>query len=130
MDSQKTGVIMNKLELKNVSFRSRILASRFFVEEGSFTTLLGPSGCGKTTLLRLISGFLEPLSGQVLIDGSDQKGIEVNERKVGMVFQDYALFPHLSVMQNIIYGLKIQKKNLYFQRSYIERICLEQQIIT
>ncbi|MBR0031007.1 MAG: ABC transporter ATP-binding protein [Treponema sp.] len=116
MDSQKTGVIMNKLELKNVSFsfgdEKAVKNVSLAVEEGSFTTLLGPSGCGKTTLLRLISGFLEPLSGQVLIDGSDQKGIEVNERKVGMVFQDYALFPHLSVMQNIIYGLKIQKKKI------------------
>lgn len=87
------------------------------VEEGSFTTLLGPSGCGKTTLLRLISGFLEPSSGRVLIDGRDQKGIEVNERKVGLVFQDYALFPHMTVAQNILYGLKIQDK----QQRHLER---------
>ena len=102
-----------KLELKNLSFSfGNTLAVdniSLKVEEGSFTTLLGPSGCGKTTLLRLISGFLEPKSGEILIDGVNQAGIEVNERKVGMVFQDYALFPHLSVAQNIAYGLKINK---------------------
>ena len=80
------------------------------VQPGSFTTLLGPSGCGKTTLLRLVSGFLEPASGSVKINGIDQKGIAPDKRKVGMVFQDYALFPHLSVEQNLLYGLKIQKK--------------------
>ena len=102
-----------KLELKNIffAFGTTLAVDDFSlsVEEGSFTTLLGPSGCGKTTLLRLISGFLQPNSGNVLIDGVDQSGIEVNERQVGMVFQDYALFPHLSVAQNIAYGLKIQK---------------------
>ena len=80
------------------------------VQPGSFTTLLGPSGCGKTTLLRLISGFLEPAQGCVKINGIDQKGIAPDRRKVGMVFQDYALFPHLTVEQNLLYGLKIQKK--------------------
>lgn len=102
-----------KLELKNLffSFGNTLAVDNISlkVEEGSFTTLLGPSGCGKTTLLRLISGFLEPKSGEILIDGVNQAGIEVNERKVGMVFQDYALFPHLSVAQNIAYGLKINK---------------------
>ena len=80
------------------------------VQPGSFTTLLGPSGCGKTTLLRLISGFLIPDSGTVRINGIDQKDIAPDRRKVGMVFQDYALFPHLTVEQNLLYGLKIQKK--------------------
>jgi len=109
-----TGKMSIKLELKNVRFSfGKTLAVddiSLKVEEGSFTTLLGPSGCGKTTLLRLISGFLEAESGEVLIDGVNQKGIEVNEREVGIVFQDYALFPHLTVSQNIAYGLKIQKK--------------------
>ena len=105
---------MTKLALKNItfSFGNTPVVNNFSlaVEEGSFTTLLGPSGCGKTTLLRLISGFLQPDSGEILIDGINQNGIEVNKRKVGFVFQDYALFPHLSVSQNIAYGLKIQKQ--------------------
>ncbi|MDE5798676.1 MAG: ABC transporter ATP-binding protein [Treponemataceae bacterium] len=80
------------------------------VAAGSFTTLLGPSGCGKTTLLRLISGFLAPDAGTIKINGVDQSGIAPDRRKVGMVFQDYALFPHLTVEKNLLYGLRIQKK--------------------
>lgn len=77
------------------------------VEKGSFTTLLGPSGCGKTTLLRCVSGFLNPTEGSIYINGVNQNDVEPNKRKIGMVFQDYALFPHLSVEANIMYGLKV-----------------------
>lgn len=115
---------MTKLALENISFsfgtrkkgklkekeEATIKNFSLDVDEGSFTTLLGPSGCGKTTLLRLISGFLKPDSGRVLIDGKDQSKLDVNERKIGLVFQDYALFPHMTVRQNILYGLKIQEK--------------------
>ena len=79
------------------------------VIKGSFTTLLGPSGCGKTTLLRLISGFLVPSGGTIELNGINQKGIEPDKRKIGMVFQDYALFPHMSVKQNILFGLKLKR---------------------
>ncbi len=79
------------------------------VEEGTFTTLLGASGCGKTTLLRLISGFLEPNSGTIKIAGKTINGILPNKRKIGFVFQDYALFPHLTVEQNLFYGLNLKK---------------------
>ena len=95
------------LTLKNVSFsykNTRVITDfSLSVAPGSFTTLLGASGCGKTTLLKLISGFLEPDSGEILIDGRNVCGIPSEKRNVGMVFQDYALFPHLTVAQNIMY---------------------------
>ncbi len=79
------------------------------VRPGSFFTLLGPSGCGKTTLLRLVSGFLDPDAGSIRIGGVDQAGIPADRRRVGMVFQDYALFPHMTVTANIAYGLRMHR---------------------
>lgn len=79
------------------------------VARGSFTTLLGPSGCGKTTVLRMLAGFVEPDGGQVLIDGVNQNGRPPNLRGVGMVFQEYALFPHMTVSANVSYGLRMQR---------------------
>jgi ABC-type Fe3+/spermidine/putrescine transport system ATPase subunit len=78
------------------------------VREGEILTLLGPSGCGKTTLLRAVAGFVEPDEGVVLIDGVDALTLPVNRRPVGVVFQNYALFPHLSVARNVGYGLKMR----------------------
>jgi iron(III) transport system ATP-binding protein len=79
--------------------------------EGEFLTLLGPSGCGKTTTLRMIAGLVQPTSGRVLIGGEDVTHLEPRKRQVGMVFQDYALFPHLTVAANIGFGLhRMQKK--------------------
>lgn len=72
-------------------------------------TLLGPSGCGKTTILRMVSGFEIPTSGKVLVDGADVSRLPPNKRNVGMMFQSYALFPHLSVYKNVAYGLEIKK---------------------
>ena len=79
------------------------------VANGELVTLLGPSGCGKTTTLRMISGFEYPSGGQILIGGRDVANVPPNKRGVSMVFQSYALFPHLSVWENIAYGLKVQK---------------------
>jgi spermidine/putrescine transport system ATP-binding protein len=78
------------------------------IDEGEFFALLGPSGCGKTTLLRMLAGFETPTSGQILIDGQDVTRIPPNKRPVNMVFQSYAVFPHLSVQKNIEYGLKME----------------------
>ncbi|MEH6405440.1 MAG: ABC transporter ATP-binding protein [Sneathiella sp.] len=78
------------------------------VPEGSFVCLLGPSGCGKTTLLRMIAGLEQPTQGRILIDGADITGIPTHKRELGMVFQSLALFPHLSVADNISYALKIR----------------------
>src|ERR1700720_843989 len=76
------------------------------VEAGQFFALLGPSGCGKTTLLRLIAGFEQPSSGRILLDGVDLASVPPHRRPVNMMFQSYALFPHLSVEANIAFGLK------------------------
>jgi ABC-type Fe3+/spermidine/putrescine transport system ATPase subunit len=79
------------------------------VAEGEFFSLVGPSGCGKTTLLRLISGLTRPDQGRIILNDRDLTALTVWERKIGFVFQDYALFPHLTVGGNIEYGLKIQR---------------------
>ena len=78
------------------------------IRKGEFFTLLGPSGCGKTTLLRLIAGFESPTSGTILLDGQDITNLPPNKRPVNTVFQSYALFPHLTVAQNVGFGLEMQ----------------------
>jgi spermidine/putrescine ABC transporter ATP-binding subunit len=77
------------------------------IVEGEVFALLGPSGCGKTTLLRMLAGFENPSEGHILIDGQDMIGIEPNRRPVNMVFQSYAVFPHMTVAENVGYGLKV-----------------------
>lgn len=77
------------------------------VRAGEFVTLLGPSGCGKSTLLRIIGGFEEPTSGRIWLDGRDVTHVPPHRRAVNMVFQDYALFPHMSVERNVGFGLKV-----------------------
>src|SRR5262249_53173674 len=78
----------------------------FAIAEGEFFSLLGPSGCGKTTTMRMIAGFEDPTRGQVLLHGRDVTGVPANRRDVNMVFQSYALFPHMSVAQNVAVGLE------------------------
>ncbi|MBI5684309.1 MAG: ABC transporter ATP-binding protein [Verrucomicrobia bacterium] len=80
------------------------------IARGEFFALLGPSGCGKTTLLRLIAGFEQPDTGRVVLDGTDVAGVPANERPVNTVFQHYALFPHLTVADNVAFGLRYQSK--------------------
>ena len=79
------------------------------IEKGEFITLLGPSGCGKTTTLRLIAGFEFPTGGRIELDGEEINEIPPNKRDMAMVFQSYAIFPHLNVFENIAYGLKIKR---------------------
>jgi len=76
------------------------------IHEGEFFSILGGSGCGKTTLLRMLAGFEEPTAGRILIDGEDMGGIPAHRRPVNMMFQSYALFPHMTVERNVAYGLK------------------------
>lgn len=78
------------------------------IEKGKFYTILGPSGCGKSTVLKLIGGFLEPKSGEIFINSKKVNDIPANHRQVNTVFQDYALFPHMNVYENIAFGLRIK----------------------
>lgn len=79
------------------------------IEPGSFVTLLGPSGCGKTTTLRTLTGFIEPAEGTVIVGGKDITHVPIEDRNIGIVFQSYALFPTMTVYDNIAFGLKIKK---------------------
>ncbi|HEV7950866.1 MAG TPA: ABC transporter ATP-binding protein [Glaciihabitans sp.] len=79
------------------------------IEQGKLTTLLGPSGCGKTTSLRMLAGYLQPTSGSIRINGVESTNLPPEKRNLGMVFQSYALFPHMSVADNVGYGLKLRK---------------------
>jgi putative spermidine/putrescine transport system ATP-binding protein len=79
------------------------------IEEGKLTTLLGPSGCGKTTTLRMLAGYITPSAGTITINGTDATRLPPEKRNLGMVFQSYALFPHLTVADNVGFGLKLRK---------------------
>ena len=100
------------VELKNISvtFGNFYAAKNVSVKinEGEFFSFLGPSGCGKTTLLRAISGFLNPSEGSVLIAGKDMAGIGPNKRPTSLIFQNLALFPLMSVSENIVFSLEVR----------------------
>jgi putative spermidine/putrescine transport system ATP-binding protein len=81
------------------------------IEDGEMLSLLGPSGCGKTTTMRAIAGLMKPVSGQILLNGRDITNVPPNRRGFGLVFQSYALFPHMTAYQNIAFGLKVQKRS-------------------
>ena len=101
---------MTVLELSHVTKRfgdfTAVSDVSLTVDKGRILSLLGPSGCGKTTTLRMVSGFEEPNEGSIFIAGQDMKGKRPYERNVGLLFQDYALFPHMTVVQNVGYGLR------------------------
>ncbi len=115
--NRKKGVAMNSIpiiQFKNVTKQydndQPVLNNvSFEIERGKFYTLLGPSGCGKTTILRLIAGFIEPSAGEVYFNGKKVNTTPANKRQVNTVFQDYALFPHLNVYENVAFGLRIKK---------------------
>jgi spermidine/putrescine transport system ATP-binding protein len=103
-----------EIELKKLTKRFDVVTAvdgiDLHVPAGEFFSLLGPSGCGKTTTLRMIAGFEEPTSGEILLDGTDVAYTPAHERNVNTVFQNYALFPHLNVYDNIAFGLKRAKR--------------------
>ena len=89
------------------------------IQKGELVTLLGPSGCGKTTTLRMIAGFEFPTSGRIILDGLEINSLPPHKRDMSMVFQSYALFPHLTVFENVAYGLNVQKLN---RKTIAERV--------
>ncbi|MEW5975798.1 MAG: ABC transporter ATP-binding protein [Acidobacteriota bacterium] len=104
---------MPLLELTNLTHRFGRLTAleslNLSVEKGEVISLLGPSGCGKTTTIRLIAGFLVPTSGDIRVQGRDLAGLPPEKRNMGMVFQSYAIFPHLNVFENVAFGLKARR---------------------
>ncbi|WP_186430601.1 ABC transporter ATP-binding protein [Clostridium sp. BSD9I1] len=118
---------MALLELRNITAGygdNMILKNfNFQVEKGELVSLLGPSGCGKTTTLRLVQGFLNSTEGQFIFDGEDYTKVPVHKRNFGYVFQNYALFPHLSIFDNVAFGLKLRKvDNLEINKRVMEML--------
>lgn len=107
---------MSFVQLKNLNMiynqKNHILKDlNLDIEKGELVSLLGPSGCGKTTTLRIVAGLLEATSGTFELDGTEMLKVPVHKRHFGMVFQSYALFPHLTIFDNVAFGLKIQKED-------------------
>lgn len=106
---------LSSIEIKNVSHtygKNKVLDNvSLSIKEGEFFTLLGPSGCGKTTLLRLIAGFANLQSGDILMDKKSIANVAAERRNIGFVFQNYALFPHMTVWENVCFGLKMKKES-------------------
>ena len=105
---------MSFVDLKNICVsydgKTNILEGlNLSIEEGELVSLLGPSGCGKTTTLRVVAGYIDPKGGDLFVDGDNITQVAVHKRNFGIVFQSYALFPHLSVKDNVAFGLKMRK---------------------
>jgi sn-glycerol 3-phosphate transport system ATP-binding protein len=119
----ESGVSIEVRNLRKSWGKVEVLSDvNFGIEPGGFLTLLGPSGCGKSTLLRLICGLDEVSGGQILINGKDVAGMPAAERNLGMVFQNYALFPHMTIEENISYGLKIRKVPAAEKKKTVDRV--------
>ena len=114
------------LEVQHITKRFGRVAAvddvSFSLERGKLVTFVGPSGCGKTTLLRMISGLTEPTEGRIILDGQDITHLRANDRDTAMVFQNYALFPHMTVAQNVGFGLQIRKKPRGETRREVDRL--------
>ena len=109
---------MNLINLENIDVsydgKNKILENlNLKINKGELVSLLGPSGCGKTTTLRVVAGFIEPTGGKFMLGDEDYTNMPVHKRNFGLVFQSYALFPHLTVEENVAFGLKMKKVNKY-----------------
>lgn len=114
------------ISLKNitVSFNNQVILKDFNldIKNGDFVTLLGPSGCGKTTTLRIIAGFVRPDNGDIFFDGKRVNDVPAHKREVNTIFQNYALFTHLNVYENVAFGLRIMKKSESFIKDQVTRM--------
>ncbi|MCI8541377.1 MAG: ABC transporter ATP-binding protein [Erysipelotrichaceae bacterium] len=125
-----------KLEVKDLTKRfdqKEVLKSvSFQVKEGEFLSVLGPSGCGKTTLLRILIGLDQQNSGQILMDGKDISALKPHEREMGIIFQNYALFPNMTVLENVEYALRLRADKKAESRSIavktLEQIGMQEQL--
>ena len=104
---------MVELKLDNLSIKYddfvAVKGINLTIKDSEIVTLLGPSGCGKTSILSAIAGFVDPYEGKIILDGEDITDTTPQSRDMGMIFQNYALWPHMSVMANVTYGLKSRK---------------------
>ena len=100
-------LVLDRLE-KHYAEHVAVSSVSLTVREGEFVSLLGPSGCGKTTVLRMVAGLIAPTAGRILIDQRDVTALPSNKRRIGLVFQSYALFPHMNVFENVAFGLRRQ----------------------
>src|SRR6476661_364509 len=107
-DGQRGGIALEGVS-KRFGKHEAVRDVSLSIREGEFFSLLGPSGCGKTTTLRMIAGFEDPDSGRIYLQGDDVTSLFSNRRPVNMVFQQYALFPHMSIYDNIAFGLKVKR---------------------
>jgi spermidine/putrescine transport system ATP-binding protein len=108
MDGDGQAIVLDGVS-KRFGSHAAVRDVRLSIRDGEFFSLLGPSGCGKTTSLRMIAGFVEPDAGRILLHGRDVTGDPPNRRPVNMVFQQYALFPHMSVYDNVAFGLSVKR---------------------
>ncbi|KKJ76464.1 ABC transporter ATP-binding protein [Kiloniella litopenaei] len=117
---------MSAIELQSISkiwgATTAVDNVSFSIDQGTFAVLLGPSGCGKSTSLRMISGLEEISQGKLIIDGKDMTTASPAERHLSMVFQNYALFPHLNVEENILFGLKVRKTPRHLQNERLSKV--------
>ena len=109
--SERRGAASLKLDalVKRFGVHTAVHEVSLEVAPGEMIVLLGPSGCGKTTTLRMVAGFLPPSAGDILLDGRSILGLPAHRRNIGIVFQSYALFPHLNVTRNIRFGLEMRR---------------------
>jgi putative spermidine/putrescine transport system ATP-binding protein len=116
-----SGLVLNNVTKQFGTFTA-VENVHLSVPHGTFVCLLGPSGCGKTTLLRMIAGLEDPTNGAILLDGADITGVPTHKRNLGMVFQSLALFPHLSVGENIAYPLRIRGASREEQKKRVDEL--------